>query len=109
MERRKRVAAKAPKERPVESMIRGLREATNWAAGRDSDVSVTKVHPIDVSRIRRRTTLSQAAFAAKFGFSVGAVQNWEQGRRVPERSGRILLAIVDSNPEVVEAALTAVS
>ena len=47
--------------------------------------------------------LSQAQFSEKYGVSLDAVQNWEQGRRVPERSARILLTIVDRHPDFVEA------
>jgi putative transcriptional regulator len=88
-------------------MLRGLREAKAWADGESVPVCTTDVYPVDVRRIRERTGLSQAEFAEKFGFSLDAIQNWEQGRRVPERSARILLTIVDRNPEVVEAMLVA--
>ncbi len=106
MQAKKRVSAK--RERPVEIMMRGLREAADWAKGADVPVHVTEVRAIDVRKIRTRMELSQSEFARKFGFSIDAVQNWEQGRRVPERSARILLTIVDRNPEVVQAVLEAV-
>jgi putative transcriptional regulator len=30
------------------------------------------------------------------------VCNWEQGRRQPDRSARLLLMVIDKHPEVVE-------
>ncbi len=68
---------------------------------------VVKVAPesVDVASIRRRMGLSQHDFARRFGFSVRALQDWEQHRRVPERSARILLKIIEKRPEAVEEVL----
>ncbi len=60
---------------------------------------------VDVRKIRTRLGLSQERFAATYGFAVSAVRDWEQGRRQPERSARILLKIVEKDPEAVTRAL----
>jgi putative transcriptional regulator len=60
---------------------------------------------VDVKKIRTRLGLSQERFAATYGFAVAAVRDWEQGRRQPERSARILLKIVEKEPEAVTRAL----
>jgi putative transcriptional regulator len=60
---------------------------------------------IDVRKIRARLGLSQEAFAETYGFALSAVRDWEQGRRTPERSARILLKIVEKEPEAVTRAL----
>lgn len=62
---------------------------------------------IDVAQIRRKLRLSQRQFAERFGFDVRAVQDWEQGRRQPERSARVLLKIIDREPKAVDRALAA--
>jgi len=62
---------------------------------------------IDVGELRRRQKLTQKKFAEKYGFKLDAVRNWEQGRRKPDRSARILLKIIEQNPAAVEAALRA--
>jgi putative transcriptional regulator len=49
--------------------------------------------------------LSQTQFAARFGFSLDSIQNWEQGHRKPEGPARILLAVIAKNPKAVEEAL----
>ena len=54
-----------------------------------------------VRRLRERFGLSQAKFAALMGISVGTLRNWEQGRRKPEGSARILLQVVARHPEAV--------
>jgi putative transcriptional regulator len=59
----------------------------------------------DVKAIRKKLKLSQADFARRFGFSVRTVQQWEQGRAVPDRPARILLRVIDQSPQAVERAL----
>ena len=61
----------------------------------------------NVKAIRHKFGLSQAAFAHKFGFSVRTVQQWEQGRAVPDRPARILLRVIETDPQAVEHALAA--
>lgn len=62
---------------------------------------------IDVREIRRRLGVTQAKFAARFGFSLAAVRDWEQGRRKPEKAARVLLTIIAKEPKAVDRALRA--
>jgi putative transcriptional regulator len=62
---------------------------------------------IDVKAIRRKLGMSQAQFAASFGFGLDAVQNWEQGRRRPEGAARAFLKVIEREPEAVRRALAA--
>jgi putative transcriptional regulator len=62
-------------------------------------------YAIDVAAIRNKTGLSQAAFARRIGVPVGTIRNWEQGRRAPQGPARILLALLDRNPKIVEETL----
>ena len=43
--------------------------------------------------------------ADRYGFDARALQEWEQGCRVPDRSARVLLTVIDRNPEAVVEAL----
>jgi putative transcriptional regulator len=62
----------------------------------------------DVRGLRERYGLSQPKFAALLGISVGTLRNWEQGRRRPEGSARVLLRIVAKHPAaVLDVATTA--
>ena len=61
---------------------------------------------VDVKNIRKRLGLTQAGFAARFGISLGALRDWEQNRRQPEGPARVLLTVIESEPEAVERALT---
>ena len=62
---------------------------------------------VDVAAIRKRMGLSQTRFAERFGFAVSAVRDWEQGRRQPDRSARILLTVIEKEPDAVNKALAA--
>ena len=55
--------------------------------------------------IRKRLKLSRRKFADRFGLDARAVQDWEQGRRVPDRAARVLLTVIDRDPEAVMRAL----
>jgi putative transcriptional regulator len=59
----------------------------------------------DLKAIRRKLGVSQAAFARQFGFSLRTLQQWEQGRAVPDRPARILLRVIETEPWAVERAL----
>jgi putative transcriptional regulator len=60
---------------------------------------------IDAAAVRSKTGLSQATFARRIGVAVGTLRNWEQGRRSPQGPARILLALLDRNPRIVEDTL----
>ena len=96
--------------RATNSILKGAREALDYARG---DKSAGRAHrvqvprSVDVKRIRARLGLTQAGFAARFGFSVAAVRDWEQHRRQPDVSARVLLTVIDREPEAVERALHA--
>jgi len=60
---------------------------------------------VNVKKIRARLGLSQESFAQTYGFALSAVRDWEQGRRQPGRSARILLKVVEKEPEAVTRAL----
>ena len=59
----------------------------------------------DVRAIRERLGLSQEAFAKRFQLSLRTVQDWEQKRRVPEGPARVLLRVIEREPEAAARAL----
>jgi putative transcriptional regulator len=59
----------------------------------------------DVRTIRRRLGLTQAQFAARYGFSVETIRNYEQGHRRPAGPARVLLKVIASEPDAVTRAL----
>jgi putative transcriptional regulator len=90
-----------------EKIKAGLDEAKAYLDG-SGEKSKYRIHVptgVNVKKIRTRLGLSQESFAQTYGFALSAVRDWEQGRRQPERSARILLKIVEKEPEAVTRAL----
>lgn len=94
-------------KRTFDKIKGGLADARAYLEG-TADKKRYGVHVpevVDVRKIRTRLGLSQEAFAATYGFAISAVRDWEQGRRRPERSARILLKIVEKEPAAITRAL----
>ena len=63
--------------------------------------------PNEVRSIRRRSGLSQAAFAARYGLNPRTLQDWEQGRAQPDGPARAYLLVILRGARAVERALAA--
>ncbi len=84
-------------------IIKGLGEAADLVQGKADEKSF-RVHvpeTVDVRAIRRKLKLTQQQFALRYGFSLSAVRDWEQDRRRPEASARVLLKVVERHPDIV--------
>ena len=94
-----------------EELIEAMGQALAHARG--EKVPGTVVHRVvvldasEVRAIRARTGLSRPKFAERFGLDMRAVQDWEQGRRVPDRAARVLLLTIDRYPAAVADVLVA--
>lgn len=96
------MASKALKKSTVASRVmKGLNDALLHAKGDERAAIAHVPEKVDVKSIRAAQGLTQAGFASRYGFTPGAVRDWEQGRRQPERAARILLTIIEREPEVV--------
>jgi putative transcriptional regulator len=93
------------------SLVTAAREMLAHARGEIELESYEYTPPpkMDVAKIRKKLGLSQKQFADHYGFAVSALREWEQGRRNPERSTRILLALIAENPKMVEKTLAKLS
>jgi putative transcriptional regulator len=90
-------------------LIEAEREGRAIARG-EADPATYRIHvpaDIDVCKIRRQLGLSQDEFAAKFALPVGTVREWEQERRRPEGAARVLLTVIEKDPDALARALTA--
>ena len=85
-----------------EGLIQGLKSVAAYQRGEREGFVTHVPAAVDVRSIRKHRGQTQDAFARTYGFSVGAVRDWEQGRRQPERAARILLAMIAHAPEAVE-------
>lgn len=83
-----------------QEILEGLQEIKAYKAGVGDLRSRTFHPPPPASEIRAKLNLSQAAFAGLMGVSLRTLQDWEQGRRQPAGSARMLLRIAQQHPEV---------
>jgi putative transcriptional regulator len=82
-------------------IVEGLEEAKTFVEG-ESDgprIHTIDVDMIDIKSLRNQLALTQKQFARLFGFKLNSVQNWEQGRRRPDKATRILLRLIEEKPQ----------
>jgi putative transcriptional regulator len=89
--------AKFEAERDVwKEVLEGVKEI-KAGGGKRSKVQPTS----QVVRVRLKSGLSQAEFAAALGVSKRTLEQWEQGRREPSGAAKQLLRIAERHPEVL--------
>ena len=86
-------------------LLAGLSELVEIVEGRAEPARVFVPDRVDVKAIRQELGLTQKAFALRYGFSPSAVADWEQNRRTPEASARVLLKVIANDHEAVDRAL----
>ena len=99
--------AKNKGDTDFDRVMAGLEDAVAIARG-EADPASYRVHvptSVDVRAVRRHLGLTQEQFAFRFGFSLGAVRDWEQKRKQPEPVARVLLKVIEHEPEAVTRAL----
>jgi len=82
-------------------LLQSVREGGAIMRGEKEPSRKFVVEAPDVKCIRERFQLSQSEFAALLGISIKTLQNWEQGRRTPRGTARILLQVAAKHPEAV--------
>jgi len=86
-----------------DALLEGLREAAAWKRG-EVALETVNVDPMPAERvraIRRKVAKSASDFERRFGIPAATLSNWEQGRRTPDPAARILLRVIEKDPEAV--------
>lgn len=86
-------------------LIAAAQEARAIARGEQAPARVHVPARLDVRAIRARTGLSQTGFAARYGFSLNQVRDWEQNRSQPLGGVRAYLMLIGEDPDAVGALL----
>jgi putative transcriptional regulator len=87
-------------------IMNGLDEVEGFLQGKREGYAVHIPDSVDVKAIRQKLKLSQPKFAETFGFSVGRIRDWEQGRFPVDAASRVLLTVIDREPDAVIRALS---
>ena len=85
----------------------GLKEALAWKRGETSleTLVIDPMPPEEVKALRKRHARSPREFERRFGVPARTLEGWEQGHRKPDLTARILLRVIDREPEAVERAI----
>lgn len=63
------------------------------------EVEISSVH---IQEIRKKARLSQIVFAKVLNVSASAVRQWEQGKRSPSGSTKVLLELLQRDPHLLD-------
>ena len=90
-----------------DKIMDGLTDALAYAEG---DKSRGKAHEVEVPTVdvraaRKTLGLSQDRFAEVFRISPSTLRKWEQGTRRPHGPARVLLRVIEKEPDAVRRAL----
>jgi putative transcriptional regulator len=93
------------REEDFSKLVTSIKEAGKIKAGRKKPSRVYEIKPPDIKTVREKLRVSQREFAMMIGVSTRTLQNWEQGRRIPEGPAKALLRVAVRNPKAVLEAL----
>jgi putative transcriptional regulator len=86
-------------------IMAGTQEAIANAKGEPGDYVVHIPDAVDVKAIRAKMGFTQPRFAQTFGFSLGRVRDWEQGRSAVDAPNRAFMTILEREPGAALRAL----
>ncbi len=90
--------------RVFDDLKQGFEEAIAHAKGEKTQVRVHHFptpETVDVKAARKKLHMTQKDFASAFGISLDTIRNWETGRRDPEGPARVLITLIERNPQAV--------
>ncbi len=84
-----------------ERLLTSTKEAKDIISGQKMASRRFLIEEPNAKEIRAKLSLTQEKFANLMNISVHTLRNWEQGRRRPQGTARVLLNIVNNNPQVL--------
>lgn len=84
-------------------MLHGIETSFTEKELKELGVKITapELNGRDTAKIRKKVNLSQAVFARLLNVSSSTVRQWEQGKRNPTGSTKVLLDLLRRNPEIL--------
>ena len=82
---------------------RGIKTSFTEKELKDLGVEIPEVEisAKDIQQIREKIKLSQSVFAKVLNVSSSSVRQWEQGKRTPTGSTKVLLELLRKNPNIL--------
>lgn len=71
------------------------------------DIPEIKVTTDQIKKIREQMNLSQTVFAKILNVSPSSIRQWEQGKRTPSGSTKVLLELLETSPHLLDYRLRA--
>jgi len=65
------------------------------------NIPEVEINAKDIQKIRENTKLSQSVFAKVLNVSSSSVRQWEQGKRTPSGSTKVLLELLKKYPNLL--------
>ena len=90
------------KDELFQELLQSVREMGAITRGEMQPSRATELSIPDVKQVREKLGFSQIEFARVLRVSVGTIRNWEQNRRQPTGPARVLLTIVQQQPDVLK-------
>jgi putative transcriptional regulator len=89
-------------------VIRGLRNVLAHVRGHGGNIRqrVVRVPVVDVKVARKKLQMSQDQLARVLCVSPATVRSWERGYRLPAGAARVLLRVIEREPDAVLRALS---
>jgi putative transcriptional regulator len=89
------------------ALIGSLKEALAYKQGKIALPTrvIESMPAARVKAIRKSVSKSPREFESRFGVPARTVEGWEQGRKV-DVAARVLLTVIERDPEAVERALS---
>jgi putative transcriptional regulator len=89
------------KQELFNELCESIKEAGQIKKGKKRPSRFYVAHADGAFAIRMKLGLSQSKFALLMGVTQDCVQNWEQGRRQPSGTAKVLLKIAEKHPRLV--------
>jgi len=89
------------KDEHFNELMASIKEAGKIKRG---EVEASRIHEFpepNIKAIREGIGFSQSKFAALIGVNIRTLQNWEQGHRHPTGPAKVLLRLVQADPNSV--------
>jgi putative transcriptional regulator len=94
-------------KKTFDKIAAGLNEAIAIARGEAKPARLHIPAEMNVRSVRAKTKLSQAVFAATYGFTTDQIKAWEQGRASPMGGNRGYLIAIDKDHQTIAKILSA--